>query len=91
MTSASALVVGSGKSSDVPSEARAAAGATVVRYSHDEFSGRHYRPEGVPPQARLDRERRLLLAAGYNEQAKEALVLSEYSLAAQVEVLGTED
>lgn len=91
MTSSLSLVVGSGKSSDVPSEASAATLGTVVRYKHDEFPGHQYRPSAVTPEARSNGQRRLLLAAGYSEQAAEARSIAEQSMAAQGEVLGDAD
>lgn len=92
MTSASALGVGSGRASDVPSEAQAASRSaetlTMVRYRHDSFPGQRYRPAPVPPEARSILQRRVLMAAGYAELADEARELAEESFAAQAEALG---
>lgn len=89
MTSASALAVGSGRSTDVPSEARAASGGTdtaiLVSYRHEEFSGIFYRPVPVPPEVRADH--RLLLALGYSDQASEAAAFAEESMTAQGEAI----
>lgn len=87
MTTASAMVVGSGRSTDVPSEARAASVSVILRYRHEAFPGSHYRPTGVSGEARSNVQRRLLLAAGYAEQAAEAEAMAEIGMPAQAEVL----
>lgn len=83
-----ALVVGSGQSTDLPSEPSAAPGSAIhLKYTYNHFSGRHYQPAVVPAEERSAIRDRLLLALGYAEQAAEAEAFAEASRAAQTEVL----
>lgn len=92
MTPAPALIVGSGRSTDVPSEAHAAPTdvPVSVSYTHEAFSGRQYWLSPGPIEA-SDAQRRLLMALGYLEQAEEAEHFAEESLPAQTELLGDDD
>lgn len=94
MTPAPVLVVGSGRSTDVPSEASAAPSTDVpvsVSYIHEVFTGSQYWLTPAPIEAVSSAQRRLLLALGYLEQAEDASNFAEESLPAQTELLGDDD
>ena len=94
MTPAPVLVVGSGRSTDVPSEASAAPSTDApvsVSYTDEAFSGSQYWLTPAPIDPVSDAQRRLLLALGYLEEAEEAERFAEESLPAQTEILGDDD
>lgn len=94
MTPAPVLVVGSGRSTDVPSEASAAPSTDApvsVSYTHEVFSGSQYWLTPAPIEAGSTAQRRMLLALGYLEEAEKAEHFAEESLPAQTELLGDDD